>query len=303
MTVQWYPGHMTKTRRMMEAHMKLVDLVIELLDARVPLSSKNPDLETLTKNKPRLIILTKADMADAKQTARWEDHFRRSGFFTLALDLKAGKQKNMTARVTALVQQIMAEKLESKRKKGRLSAPIRAMVAGIPNVGKSTFINLLAGKAVTATADKPGVTRGRQWINVRTAHKQTPGKLGDIPFAGFDLMDTPGVLWPKFEDPDVGLRLAVTGAVSDLILDRITLAEHLIMMLGDAAPEAINARYRLPAADESVNTKNPRDILTGVGEARGFKMKGGAIDLERTAIMLLDEFRGGKLGRITLELP
>jgi len=284
---------MTKTRRMMEAHMKLVDLVIELLDARIPLSSKNPDIDTLAKNKPRLIILTKPDMANARQTTRWEEYFRQSGFFTLAMDLKAGKQKNAAARVTTLVQQIMAEKFEQKRKKGRLAVPVRAMVVGIPNVGKSTFINLLAGKAVTTTADKPGVTRGRQWINVRTPTS---------PFAGFDLLDTPGVLWPKFEDPEVGLRLAVTGAVSDLILDRITLAEHLIMMLGDVAPKAIHVRYRF-SSEGSHDIKNPRDILVSIGEARGFKMKGGAIDLERTAIMLLDEFRGGKLGRITLESP
>jgi ribosome biogenesis GTPase A len=286
---------MTKTRRMMEAHIKLVDLVIELLDARIPLSSKNPDIDTLAKHKPRLIVLTKADMADARQTARWEDYFRRSGFFVLPLDLKAGKQKAATARIISVVQQIMAEKLERQRKKGRLAAPIRAMVAGIPNVGKSTFINLLAGKAVTATADKPGVTRGRQWINVRTDSKP-PGRPGDRPFAGFDLMDTPGVLWPKFEDPDVGLRLAVTGAVSDLILDRVTLSEHLITMLETAAPEALSARYRLASAGGDART-----ILTRIGEGRGFKMKGGAIDLERTAIMLLDEFRGGKMGRITLE--
>jgi ribosome biogenesis GTPase A len=294
---------MTKTRRMMEAHIGLVDLVIELLDARLPLSSKNPDIDTLAAKKPRLIILTKADMANVKSTARWEAFFRQSGFFTLAMDLKTNKQKAGLTQLLNLVQEIMAEKLERQRKKGRLAVPIRVMVVGIPNVGKSTFINLIAGKAVTAVADKPGVTRGRQWITVRTP----PPRGGKAPtaFGGFDLMDTPGVLWPKFEDPEVGLRLAVTGAVSDTILDKITLAEHLVVMLSDVAPMALTSRYRLPAGgEEDVDRyKNPRRILSDIGEARGFKIKGGAIDLERTAIMLLDEFRGGKLGRITLEEP
>jgi ribosome biogenesis GTPase A len=290
---------MTKTRRMMEAHMKLVDLVIELLDARVPLSSKNPDINKIAAGKKRLLILTKADMADAKMTARWEEYFRQSGCFTLAMDLKAGKQKAGIPKLMALVHEIMAEKLERQRKKGRMTVPVRAMVAGIPNVGKSTFINLLAGRAVTAVADKPGVTRGRQWIAVR------PSGTGAISpasgaFGGFDLMDTPGVLWPKFEDPEVGLRLAVTGAVSDTILDKITLAEHLITLLADVAPKALAKRYGTNTEGE---IKQARETLTEIGEARGFKMKGNVIDLERTAIMLTDEFRGGKLGRITLEKP
>jgi len=304
--VQWYPGHMTKTRRMMEAHMKQVDLVMELLDARIPNASQNPDILTLTANKPRIMILTKADIADPNITARWAEHFRKMGRFTLPMDLKAGKQKAGIPKLLTLVQQIMAEKLERQRKKGRLAMPIRAMVAGIPNVGKSTFINLLAGKAVAAVADKPGVTRGRQWIAVRPQGKPPAG--GN--FGGFDLMDTPGVLWPKFEDPEVGLRLAVTGAVSDTILDKITLAEHLIEMLSNTAPTAIYTRFKL-AAPSLANAasalreekKEPRAMLTHIGAARGYKMKGDVVDLERTAIMLLDEFRGGKLGRITLEMP
>jgi len=285
---------MTKTRRMMESHMKLVDLVIELMDARVPLSSKNPDIDRLAVNKPRLVILTKSDIADANMTARWVEYFRKLGFFTLPMDLKAGKKKSNTALLVNAVSIMMKEKLERQAKKGRLAVPLRAMVAGIPNVGKSTFINMLAGRAVASVADRPGVTRGRQWITVRPEGK-TP-RAGE--YGGFDLMDTPGVLWPKFDDPDVGLRLAVTGAVSDTILDKITLAEHLVEMLEETAPNALPNRFKL-----SATTDNPREVLTAIGAARGFKMKGDTIDLERTSIMLLDEFRGGKLGRISLDAP
>jgi len=288
MNIQWYPGHMTKTRRMMETHIKLVDMVIELLDARIPQASKNPDIDKLAAGKPRLILLTKADIADAAITARWAEYFRAAGFFTLGIDLKAGKQKAANAQLSAMVEKMMADKLARHAKKGRLAVPIRAMVAGIPNVGKSTFINLLAGRAATNVADRPGVTRGRQWISVRPAGKTPPAGA----FGGFDLLDTPGVLWPKFDDPDVGLRLAVTGAVSDTILDKITLAEHLIIMLAEAAPAALANRYKCETP-----------TLADIGQARGFKMKGAAIDLERTAIMLLDEFRAGKLGRISLEAP
>ena len=294
MHIQWYPGHMTKTRRMMESHMKLVDMVIELMDARVPLSSKNPDIDRLAAGKPRLIILTKSDIADANTTARWAEYFRRLGFFTLPMDLKAGKKKSNTTLLANAVADIMKEKLARQAKKGRLAVPIRAMVAGIPNVGKSTFINMLAGRAVASVADRPGVTRGRQWITVRPEGK-TP-RAGE--YGGFDLMDTPGVLWPKFEDPEVGLRLAVTGAVSDTILDKITLAENLVTLLADAAPTALHNRFNL-----AIDTTGPRDALCAIGAARGFKMKGDTVDLERTAIMLLDEFRGGKLGRISLEAP
>jgi ribosome biogenesis GTPase A len=281
---------MTKTRRMMETHIGLVDLVIELLDARIPQSSKNPDIDTLAKNKPRIIILTKSDMADPKITARWEEFYRQSGFFTLAMNLKANKKKSGIPQLMALVEKIMSAKIEHQRKKGRLAVPVRVMVVGIPNVGKSTFINLLAGKAVTAVADKPGVTRGRQWIAVKPDRPSA--------FGGFDLLDTPGVLWPKFEDPQAGLRLAVTGAISDTILDKITLAEHFITLILQAAPATLFTRYPIPP-----DSTEPRNLLTNIGEARGYKIKGGAIDLERTAIMLLDEFRGGKLGRITLEVP
>ena len=316
MHIQWYPGHMTKTRRMMEKHMRLVDLVIELVDARIPLSSKNPEMDAIAIGKPRLIIFTKADLADVISTTRWEAHFRKSNFFSLKMNIKTGKQKENMAKLIECVQKIMKDKIERQKSRGRLAVPIRAMVVGIPNVGKSTFINMLAGKAVTAVADKPGVTRGRQWIAVRgtspvgtrmTAPQERAmaGKPhGDAnSFIGFDLMDTPGVLWPKFEDPRVGLKLAIIGSVSETILDKVTLAEELIRMLDETAPKALAARYKLETGENNEAKKEPREMLTEIGQSRGYKMKGDTVDLERTAIMLLDEFRAGKLGRLTLELP
>ena len=295
MNIQWYPGHMTKTKRMLQAQLGVVDVVIELLDARLPLSSKNPDIDELAANKQRLLVLNKADLADKAVTAQWEAYFRRLGFFSLPLD---STQRTSVKPLAQRVQEIMRPKTERMLERGRVSAPIRAMVVGIPNVGKSTFINQLAGRASAATADRPGVTRGRQWIKVRDM--QSRGNILDA--ADFDLMDTPGVLWPKFEDPQVGMRLAVTGAVNDLILDRIILAEHLIDMLLEINPVAIVARYRVNT-DLQGTAKSARQILEEIGESRGFKMKGGIIDLERAAITVLDEYRAGKLGRISLERP
>jgi len=294
MQIQWYPGHMTKTKRMLKSQLSLVDVVIELLDARVPLGSKNPDIDELSQSKQRLLVLNKADLADKDITAQWEAYFRRLGFFTLALD---STQRTAVRPLADRVREIMQPKTERQRERGRISAPIRAMVVGIPNVGKSTFINQLAGRASAATADRPGVTRGRQWIKVRDMQSR-----GAIDAADFDLMDTPGVLWPKFEDQHVGLMLAATGAVSDLVVDRITLAENLIDMLLDVSPLSIVARYRI-TIDEHGATKEHRQLLEDIGAARGFKLKGGVIDLERAAITLLDEFRAGKLGRISLERP
>ena len=294
MQIQWYPGHMTKTKRMLQSQLGLVDVVIELLDARVPLSSKNPDIDELAQHKQRLLVLNKADLADKAVSAQWEAYFRRLGFFTLSLD---STQRASVKPLADRVREIMQPKADKQRERGRISAPIRAMVVGIPNVGKSTFINQLAGRASAATSDRPGVTRGRQWIKVRDMQAR-----GAFDAADFDLMDTPGVLWPKFEDERVGVRLAVTGAVSDLILDRVTLAEHLLDMLVEIYPVAIVARYRV-AVDNQGIIKTPRQLLEEIGAARGFKMKGGVIDLERTAITLLDEFRAGKLGRISLERP
>jgi len=294
MQIQWYPGHMTKTKRMLKTQLGLVDVVIELLDARLPQSSKNPDIDELAQGKQRLLVLNKADLADKAVTAQWEAYYRRLGFFSLPMD---STQRTAVKPLANRVREIMLPKTERQRDRGRISAPIKAMVVGIPNVGKSTFINQLAGKASAATADRPGVTRGRQWIKVRDLQAR-----GTADAADFDLMDTPGVLWPKFEDEQVGLRLAVTGAVNDVILDMVTLAEQLIVMLLEINPVAIVARYRV-STDDQGTAKTPRRILEDIGGARGFKMRGGAIDLERAAITLLDEFRAGKLGRITLEQP
>ena len=288
MQIQWYPGHMTKTKRMLMTQMSLIDVVVEVLDARVPLSSRNPDIDSIAKGKKRVLVLNKADLANPEITAQWEDYFRKRGFFTLQLNAKENdKKKSGVAQFYDMLRKIMKERAESQRKRGRINVPTRAMIVGIPNVGKSTFINMLAGRASTTTADRPGVTRGRQWIKVD---------------ATIDLMDTPGVLWPKFEDPDVGLKLACTGAISDNVVDKIELAELLIQMLMDISPAAIEARYKIKA-EKCEHNGDSREILTNIGEARGFKMKGGIVDIERSAIIILDEFRGGKLGRISLETP
>ncbi|MCL2361003.1 MAG: ribosome biogenesis GTPase YlqF [Defluviitaleaceae bacterium] len=294
MQIQWYPGHMTKTKRMLTAQLGVVDVVIELLDARLPLSSKNPDIDELAASKQRLLVLNKADLADKAVSAQWEAYFRRLGFFTLSLD---STQRTAVKPLAERVREIMQPKVERMRTRGRVNAPIRAMIVGIPNVGKSTFINQLAGKASAATADRPGVTRGRQWIKVRDISSKGGTETSD-----FDMMDTPGVLWPKFEDEQVGIKLAISGAVSDLILDRITLAENLIKILLEIKPVAIVARYKV-STDINGIEKIPRQILEEIGSLRGFKMKGGVVDLERAAITLLDEYRGGKLGRISLERP
>jgi len=281
--VQWYPGHMTKTKRMLVTQMGLVDVVVELLDARIPLSSRNPDIDTLARDKKRVLVLNKADLANPEITAQWEEYFRQLGFFALAVNAKDNdKKKGGTSQLVQTLQTIMREKSKQQLKRGRINVPIRAMIVGIPNVGKSTFINQLAGRASTITADRPGVTRGRQWIKVSNS---------------FDLLDTPGVLWPKFEDQMVGLRLACTGAISDNVVDKITLAQHLIAMLMSIDPTALESRYKVKAEGES------HEILSAIGSARGFKMKGGIIDVERAAIIVLDEFRGGKLGRLSLEMP
>jgi len=287
--ISWYPGHMTKTKRMLATQMGIIDVVIELLDARVPLSSRNPDIDSLAKDKKRLLVLNKADLADEKITTLWEEHFRAQGFFALSINAKDNNKKAGINRLTSLTKKIMHDKIEAQKRRGRINAPIRAMIVGIPNVGKSTFINRLAGRAGTTVADRPGVTRGRQWI-----------KVG----GEFDLLDTPGVLWPKFDDKMVGLRLACTGAIRDEVFDKITLVTHFLQILLAMNPALLENRYKISVANFS--QENPAEmlkLLEEIGSSRGFKMKGGIIDMERTAITILDEFRGGKLGRISLEMP
>lgn len=281
MTVQWYPGHMTKTVRMIKENLSLVDVVIELLDARIPQSSKNPDIDMLAQNKFRILILNKADLADEQKTAVWKSWYENKGFKVLTADSQKGMGVSL---ITNAAKELMAEKIKQQQAKGRLFVPVMCMICGIPNVGKSTFINKYVGKAITQTGDKPGVTRGKQWIRLKK----------DI-----ELLDTPGILWPKFDDREAGLKLAFTGAVNDDILDSVSLAEEFVTLLKNIAPSAIASRYKI-SIEESDKS---HDILSKIGKARGFIVKGGQINTERAADMLLDEFRAGKLGRLTLEEP
>ncbi len=281
MNIQWYPGHMTKTKRMIQQNISLVDIVIELVDARIPYSSKNPDIDELAKNKYRMILLNKCDLAQENATALWKAYYKQKGFAVMELNALKGTG---ISEVTAAARELMAEKIQRQKARGRLFVPIRSMIVGIPNVGKSTFINKYVGKATAKTGDKPGVTRGKQWIKLKK---------------DFELLDTPGILWPKFDDKAVGLKLAFTGAVNDNILDLTTLATELIDHLLLRHSQCIQKRYEI--AFDTI--EEPHVILEQIAVARGFKQKGGEPDLDRAAKILLDEYRGGKLGKITLELP
>jgi len=272
---------MTKTKRMMAENISLVDIVIELLDARIPYSSKNPDIDTLAKNKHRIVILNKVDLADDKKTKQWEDYFHDLGFKVVLVNSVSGKGLKS---ITEYSKELLQEKLERLRKRGRIFVPVRAMIVGIPNVGKSTLINKFVGKSTAKTGDKPGVTRGKQWVKIKK---------------DFELLDTPGILWPKFDDETVGLKLAFTGAVNDDIIDSYTLAVNLIDFLRSLYPDALSQRYKIDF-DETVSSD---DVLKKIGQARGFMVKGGEVDLDRSANILIDEFRGCKLGKITLETP
>lgn len=281
MNIQWYPGHMTKTRRQIQADLKLVDLVAEIIDARIPISSRNPDIDELVGEKPRLIVLNRADQADPAMNRVWTDWFRRQGWAVLETNARDGKG---VGQFSTVIRQALKEKLEQWKAKGLVGRPVRAMVVGVPNVGKSTFINQVAKRKSAKAGNRPGVTRGKQWVSVD---------------AGLELLDTPGILWPKFEDETIGLHLAFTGAVRDAIMDVETLACHLMELLAQRKPEALTARFKItPQAGQS-----GWDLLEAGGRKRGFLISGGEVDLERMANILLDEFRGGKLGRITLELP
>lgn len=281
MNIQWYPGHMTKSKRMMAENISLVDIVIELLDARIPYSSKNPDIDRLARDKLRIVVLNKADLADNNKTMLWKKYFNEKGCKVISVNSVSGKG---VKDITEISVELMKEKVERLKKRGRVFVPTRAMIAGIPNVGKSTLINKFVGKALTKTGDKPGVTKGKQWVRIKK---------------DFELLDTPGILWPKFDDQSVGLKLAFTGAVNDDIIDSYTLAVNLIDYIRKLYPEALKERYNINF-DEKISSN---DILKKLGEARGFKIKGGNIDLERSANILIDEFRGGRLGKITLEIP
>jgi len=279
MNYQWYPGHMTKAKRQMQEDIKLIDLLIELVDARVPLSSRNPDIDKLGANKGRMVLLNKSDLADPKGNQAWIEYFKNQGITVLEINSRTGSGMKS---IQNAVNEACREKRERDKKRGILNRPIRAMVVGIPNVGKSTFINSYAGKACTKTGNKPGVTKGKQWI-----------RLGK----GLELLDTPGILWPKFEDQEVGMRLAFIGSINDEILIEDELAMDLIRYLKDRYPLAIEKRFNIEESDDPVVT------LEQIARARGCYKKGQEINYTKAASILMDEFRAGKLGKMTLEYP
>ena len=279
MNYQWYPGHMTKAKRMMQENIKLIDLIIELVDARIPMSSRNPDIDELGKGKSRIILLNKSDLADAGLNQEWESFFKEKGYFVQQLNAKTGAGiKN----IQALVQESCKEKIERDRKRGIINRPVRAMVVGIPNVGKSTFINSFAGKACAKTGNKPGVTKGKQWIRLNK---------------NLELLDTPGILWPKFEDQKIGERLALIGSINDEILHVDELAVALIRNLKNSYLDLLEKRYKITMDEDAYDT------LKKIAIARRCLQKGELPDVDRASSMLLEDFRSGKLGRITLERP
>jgi len=279
MNYQWYPGHMTKAKRMMQENIKLIDLVIELVDARIPMSSRNPDIDELGRNKARVILLSKSDLADSRWNKKWIEYFTEKNFHVLEINSKTG------AGIKALqgvVQSACKEKIERDRKRGIMNRPVRAMVAGIPNVGKSTFINSFAGKACAKTGNKPGVTKGKQWIRLNK---------------GVELLDTPGILWPKFEDQDVGMKLAMIGSMNDEILHMDELAVKLIEFLSEYYPDVLPERYQIE------ETERAYELLQRICISRRCFKKGEIPDIDKASAMVLEDFRSGKLGKITLEFP
>lgn len=277
MDVQWYPGHMTKAKRQMQEDLKLIDLIIELVDARVPLSSRNPDIDQLGQNKSRLILLNKADLADERQNEAWKEYFQKRGFHVVKVDSRNGSGMKTIQNV---IQEACKEKIERDRRRGIKNRPIRAMVAGIPNVGKSTFINTFAGKACAKTGNRPGVTKGKQWIRLNK---------------NVELLDTPGILWPKFEDQQVGIRLACVGSIKDDILNMEELALWLIEHLRTNYSGFLEKRYGISEEGTAV------EILGKIARARGCLKKGEELDYVKASGLLFDDFRGGKIGRVTLE--
>lgn len=278
MNIQWYPGHMTKAKRAMKEDIKLVDLIIELVDARVPLSSRNPDIDELGKGKARMVLLNKSDLASEAANEAWTKWFKEQGCHVVKVNCRSGAGLK---QINSVVQEACRQKIERDRKRGILNRPVRAMVVGIPNVGKSTFINSFAGKACTKTGNKPGVTKGNQWIRLNKS---------------LELLDTPGILWPKFEDQEVGLKLAYIGSINDEILNREELALELIGFLIQHYPEVLKERYETDSADKL-------QVLNAIAEVRKCLQKGGSLDYSKASNLFLDDFRSGKLGRITLEFP
>ena len=279
MHFQWYPGHMTKAKRAMQEDIKLIDVVIELVDARIPVSSKNPDIDALAGGKSRILLMNKSDMADPAMLDAWIRYYEKKGYLAMAVN---SKKRNELKQVNALIQKACKEKIERDRKRGILNRPVRAMIVGIPNVGKSTFINSFAGKACAKTGNKPGVTKGKQWIRL---NKQV------------ELLDTPGILWPKFEDQTVGQHLAFIGSIKDELIQSVELALDLIEFLVNRYPGILGDVY------EVEENPNSADVLEAVANNRGCRKKGDELDYEKAAFLLLDDFRNGRLGRITIERP
>ncbi len=279
MHFQWYPGHMTKAKRQMQEDIKLIDLVIELVDARIPLSSRTPDIDELGKQKARLILMNKADLANEAQTRRWSEYFQKKGFYVVKLDARS---KSGMKAINDVIMEACKEKIERDRRRGIKNRPVRAMVVGIPNVGKSTFINTYAGKACAKTGNKPGVTKGKQWIRLNK---------------NVELLDTPGILWPKFEDQQVGLRLALIGSIKDEILNIDELSLELIHIIQERYPGILTARYEIE------EDKKPVELLEQIAIKRNCVQKGNELDYGKAAALVIDEFRSGRLGKITLEFP
>ena len=279
--LSWFPGHMTKTKRMIVSEIKNMDAVCEILDARIPISSRNPDIDEMTAGKPRLVVLNRVDQADPAQTKRWAAHFRQKGYAVLEANATGGVG---TQQFAAAVRELLKEKLAAYVEKGQIGRTVRVMVLGIPNVGKSTFINKVAKRKTAKAEDRPGVTRTKQWVPVDNT---------------LELLDTPGILWPKFDDTSVGMHLAFTGAIKDDVMDLEELASLLMEYLGRHYADIVSERYKITIEEED----SGYDLLTKAGRKRGFLMRGAEVDTERMARILLDEFRGGKLGRFTLETP
>lgn len=277
MQFQWYPGHMTKAKRAMQEDLKLIDVIIELVDARVPLSSKNPDIDQLANGKSRIILMNKYDLADPAITEKWIHYYEEKGYYVTKVNSKNG---NGVKAVHGVIQEACKAKIERDRRRGILNRPIRAMIVGIPNVGKSTFINSFAKKACAKTGNKPGVTKGKQWIRLNK---------------NVELLDTPGILWPKFEDQAIGLKLALIGSINDNILDVSDMAYEFVKILNNSYENAIPNRFGVEKNDD------PLKMLEGIAEVRGCKLKGNVLDLEKASSILLEEFRSGKLGKITLD--
>ncbi len=280
-TVQWFPGHMAKTRRLIKESLPFVDLVTEIVDARIPMSSSNPELKEMIGNKPRIVLLNKCDVADEKTTAKWVEYYKKNGMYALPVDCRSGKGLNA---YLPLVRSVLKDKIKRNEEKGMVGKPLRVMVVGIPNTGKSSFINKMAGRNRAKVADKPGVTRSNSWFAVGS---------------GIELLDTPGVLWPKFDDKSVGDKLAFIGSVKDEVIDIESLAMRLINVLKNGYADRLSERFKITGFED----KEDYEILEMIGRKRGMLISGGEIDYERASVMLLDEYRGGKLGRLSLDFP